>query len=43
MRWNVRWYQHLLHLDRGRKLRSRLLRSGDPHLVVIVVPWLGIP
>ena len=35
------WYQHLLHRDRGRKLRSRLLRCGDPHLVVIDVPWMG--
>jgi amino acid transporter len=34
------WYQHLLHLDRGRKLRSRLLRCGDPRLLVIDVPWM---
>jgi hypothetical protein len=34
-----RWYQYLLHLDRGRKLRSKLLRCGDPHLVVIDVPF----
>jgi amino acid transporter len=39
----LRWYQHLLHLDRGRKLRSRLLRCGDPRLMVIDVPWIGVP
>jgi hypothetical protein len=37
----LRWYQYALHLDRGRKLRSRLLRCGDPRLVVIDVPWMG--
>jgi hypothetical protein len=37
----LRWYQYLLHLDRGRKLRSRLLRCGDPRLMVIDVPWMG--
>ncbi len=36
-----RWYQYLLHLDRGRRLRSRLLRCGDPRLVVIDVPWVA--
>jgi len=36
-----RWYQYVLHRDRGRKLRSRLLRCGDPRLVVIDVPWMG--
>jgi amino acid transporter len=36
------WYQYVLHLDRGRKLRSRLLRCGDPRLVVIDVPWMGV-
>ena len=35
----LRWYQYALHLDRGRKLRSRLLRCGDPRLVVIDVPY----
>jgi len=35
------WYQYLLHLNRGRKLRSRLLRCGEPRLAVIDVPWVG--
>jgi amino acid transporter len=34
-----RWYQHLLHTHRGRRLRSRLLRRGAPRLTVISVPW----
>ena len=36
----LRWYQHLLHLDRGRKLRKELLRAGDPRLMVVDVPWM---
>jgi amino acid transporter len=35
----LRWYQYLLHVDRGRQLRARLLKSGDPRLMVIDVPW----
>ena len=37
----LRWYQYLLHLGRSRKLRAKLLRCGDPRLMVIDVPWLG--
>lgn len=36
----LRWYQPLLHLDRGRKLRTRLLCAGNPRLMVIDVPWM---
>lgn len=32
------WYQHLLHANRARYLRSRLLRHGA-RLTVINVPW----
>ena len=35
----LRWYQYLLHTDRARQLRFRLLRCGDPRLLVIDVPW----
>jgi hypothetical protein len=34
-----RWYQYLLHLNRGRRLRARLLHYGDPRLIVVEVPW----
>lgn len=34
-----RWYQHLLHTHRARRLRSRLLRHGGGRLTVISVPW----
>jgi hypothetical protein len=34
-----RWYEHLLHTHRARHLRSQLVRYGDPHLIVINVPW----
>jgi amino acid transporter len=33
------WYQHLLHTNRARRLRSQLLRYGGPRLTVIEVPW----
>jgi hypothetical protein len=33
------WYQHLLHVNRGRRLRKQLLRYGGPKLTVINVPW----
>jgi hypothetical protein len=35
----LRWYQYLLHVDRARRLRSRLLECGDAQLLVIDVPW----
>jgi len=34
-----RWYQHLLHANRGRRLRSQLLEHGGPRLTVMEVPW----
>lgn len=34
-----RWYQHILHSHRGRRLRAQLLASGHPRLTVINVPW----
>jgi amino acid transporter len=35
----LRWYQYLLHVDRARRLRSKLLKCGDPQLMVVDVPW----
>jgi amino acid transporter len=35
----LHWYQHVLHLDRSRKLRTQLLRAAVPRLMVIDVPW----
>jgi amino acid transporter len=34
-----RWWQYLLHTNRARRVRSVLLRSGVPNLVVMNVPW----
>jgi hypothetical protein len=34
-----RWYQHLLHANRARRLRAQLLKHGGPGLTVIEVPW----
>jgi hypothetical protein len=34
-----RWYQHLLHAHRARRLRKQLLRNGGSRLTVISVPW----
>ncbi|MGK6312315.1 APC family permease [Neorhizobium sp. DT-125] len=34
-----RWWQRLLHMNRAERLRSRLLRSGNPRLTVATVPW----
>jgi hypothetical protein len=34
-----RWYQHLLHTHRARRLRSQLLSLGRPDLTVVNVPW----
>jgi amino acid transporter len=33
------WYQHLLHTFRPLRLRTRLLKAGEPLLVIIDVPW----
>lgn len=33
------WYQRLLHTQRGRHLRSKLLRHGGSRLTIINVPW----
>ena len=33
------WWQYLLHTNRARKLRTRLLRWGGSRIVVINVPW----
>ena len=33
------WYDHLLHTPRAARLRSRLMRLGGPHLLVVQVPW----
>ena len=35
----VRWYQYLLHVNRGRRLHARLMNCGDPRIMVIDVPW----
>lgn len=34
-----KWWQRLLHMNRAGRLRSRLLRSGNPRLTVATVPW----
>jgi len=34
-----RWYQHLLHANHARHLRSQLLRHAGGRLTVINVPW----
>ena len=34
-----RWWGYLLHTNRERRLRARLLRHGGRHLVVASVPW----
>ncbi|ONG50170.1 amino acid transporter [Pseudoroseomonas deserti] len=36
-----RWYQHLLHTHRARRLRRRLLAHADPEIVIIIIPWAG--
>lgn len=33
------WYQHLLHTLRPSRLRTQLLKAGEPSLVIIDVPW----
>jgi amino acid transporter len=35
----LRWYQYLLHVDRARRLRAKLLKCGDPQMMVVDVPW----
>jgi amino acid transporter len=34
-----RWWGYLMHTNRERRLRARLLRHGGPHLIVSSVPW----
>ena len=34
-----RWWGYLMHANRERLLRSRLLRYGGPHVTVSLVPW----
>lgn len=34
-----RWWGYLMHANRERRLRRRLLRYGGPSLVVSTVPW----
>jgi hypothetical protein len=34
-----RWYQHLLHTHRARRLRDRLLKYGRGRLIIVNVPW----
>ncbi len=34
-----KWWQHLLHTHRARRLRDALLRYGGSRLMVINVPW----
>ena len=34
-----RWWGYLMHANRERRLRARLLRHGGPHIAVISVPW----
>jgi hypothetical protein len=33
------WWQYLLHTQRARRLRSRLLRFGGSRIVIIQIPW----
>jgi amino acid transporter len=33
------WYQHLLHTLRPSRLRTQLLKAGEPSLVIVDVPW----
>jgi hypothetical protein len=34
-----RWWGYLMHANRERRLRARLLRYGGPNVVVSSVPW----
>jgi hypothetical protein len=34
-----RWWQHLLHTHRARRVRAMLLKSGLQNLVVMNIPW----
>lgn len=38
-----RWYQHLLHTHRARRLRTQLLRHGRSRLAVMTLPWDAAP
>jgi hypothetical protein len=33
------WWGYLMHANRERRLRRKLLRNGGPHVVVSTVPW----
>jgi amino acid transporter len=33
------WWAHLLHTNRGRRMRKALLKSSGPRLVIMTVPW----
>lgn len=34
-----RWWAYLMHANRERRLRRRLLRYGGPNVVIATVPW----
>ena len=34
-----RWWGYLMHTNRERRLRARLLRDGGPDVIVPSVPW----
>jgi hypothetical protein len=34
-----RWWGYLMHANRERRLRARLLRYGGPNVIVSSVPW----
>lgn len=34
-----RWWGYLMHANRERRLRARLLRDGGENVVVAIVPW----
>jgi hypothetical protein len=33
------WWAHLLHTNRARRMRSALLKTAGPRLVVMTIPW----
>jgi hypothetical protein len=35
----TRWYEWMLHNHEATALKANLLLLGDPHVVVINVPW----
>ncbi|RWX81849.1 APC family permease [Neorhizobium lilium] len=34
-----KWWQNILHMNRGGRLRAQLLKFGGPRLTVVTVPW----